>query len=192
MDDFVKTLETKWGNFEKDVTFYKQCNIKSISSRTYLNVLFVPLDNSLIRKAEKALDCRFPTELLNFYKRFNGMVLFSQSFRIFGINKNTSNSYETLDIVLENMRINVKKNMHGYSNLVSFGYYAEYSFFFDKKERDKIFVISRNNFQLYHTFDSIKELFDYYIPILINKYDTNGIKIDKTEKTFGNLSDEFI
>ena len=189
---FKEQLEEKWGPFEKDEFFWKQRNIASVSPRTYLNVLFNPVNIKLYKIFEKDFNCKFPRELKKFYKRYNGIMLFCQSFRIFGFNINVDTSYQTLHFSFENARINFQKKCPKYSDMISFGYYAEYNFCFDRKNNKKIYVISRNTFEHVHTFNSLQELFDYYLPPLIKEYNEKGEKIHPTSETLRNLSTEFI
>ena len=192
MVEFKTQLEQKWGQFEKDEYFWKQRNIASVSPNTFLNVLFIPVDIRLYKIFEEEYNCVFPAELIEFYKHYNGIMLFCQSFRIFGFNIHVDTSYKTLHLNFENRRLNFQKKCPKYSDMISFGYYAEYNFCFDRKDNKKIYVISRNTFEHVHTFNSLQELFDHYLPPLIKEYDENGDKIHPTSKTLRNLSTEFI
>jgi len=192
MIEFKTRLEQKWGAFEKDENIWKQRNIASISPRTYLNVLFIPVNKELYKIFEEDFNCKLPEELLEFYNSYNGIMLFSQSFRIFGFNLYVNTSYQTLNLYFENERLNFKKRCPKYANMVSFGYYAEYNFCFDRNDNKKIYVISRNTFDHVHTFDNLQELFDHYLPPLIDEYNMNGNKIHPTSETLPELSTEFI
>ena len=65
-----------------------------------------------------------------------------------------------------------------YTNMISFGYYAQWNFCFDRTKKEKtIYVISRNNYELVHSFDSLQQLFDHYLPPLIAEYDDGGNKL---------------
>ena len=48
LEETIKKLEEKWGKFEKDNRFYKQCNLPNFSPRNYLNVLFEPIEKELM------------------------------------------------------------------------------------------------------------------------------------------------
>ncbi|MDE7182434.1 MAG: SMI1/KNR4 family protein [Clostridia bacterium] len=135
---FKEQLEQKWGQFEKDEYFWKQRNIASVSPRTYLNVLFIPVDIRLYKSFEEEYNCVFPDELVEFYKHYNGIMLFCQSFRIFGFNLHVDMSYQTLHLNFENRRLNFQKKCTKYSNMISFGYYAEYNFCFDRKDKKNL------------------------------------------------------
>ena len=193
MVDFKSKLEQKWGPFEKDDFFWKQRNIAKISNRIFLNVLFIPIGEKPYRIFEEHYNCKLPDELMEFYKYYNGIMLFSQSFRIFGVNIFTDTTYKTLDLGFENSRLYFHKRCPQYADMISFGYYAEWNFCFDRtKKEKKIYVISRNTYELVHTFDSLQQLFDHYLPPLIAEYDEDGNKIHPTEKWLTELSFEFI
>lgn len=193
MLEFKEKLEEKWGPFEKDERFWKQRNIAKISDRTYLNVLFSPIEWKSYKLFEKRYHCKFSKELKKFYKHYNGIMLFSQSFRIFGMNSLGGTGYQTMSLAFENSRLNFKKTCPKYADMISFGYYAEWNFCFDRtKKEKKIYVISRNTYEHVHTFDNLQQLFDHYLPPLIDEYDEEGNKIHPTEKWLTELSFEFI
>ena len=178
MVEFRNKLEEKWGLFEKTDSFWKQRNIAKISDRVYLNVLFVPIEEKNYRIFEERYHCKLSKELNEFYKHYNGIMLFSQSFRIFGMNTLGGTGYQTLSLAFENTRLNFKNRCPKYADMISFGYYAEWNFCFDRTKKEKtIYVISRNNYELVHTFDGLQQLFDHYLPPLIAEYDDEGNKL---------------
>ena len=178
MVEFIIKLEQKWGSFEKDKLFWKQRNVAKIAKDTYLNVLFVPIGEKPYRIFEEHYCCKLTNELEEFYKYYNGIMLFSQSFRIFGVNIVGGTGYQTLDLGMENSRLYFHKRCPQYTDMISFGYYAQWNFCFDRTKKEKtIYVISRNNYELVHTFDSLQQLFDHYLPPLIAEYDEGGNKL---------------
>ena len=178
MVEFICQLEQKWGAFDRDKFFWKQRNVAKIAKDTFLNVLFIPIGDQPYRIFEERYHCRIPKELMEFYKHYNGIMLFSQSFRIFGVNIWGGTGYQTLDLGLENSRLYFHKRCPQYADMISFGYYAQWNFCFDRaKKESRIYVISRNNYELVHTFDGLQQLFDHYLPPLIAEYDDDGNKL---------------
>lgn len=182
--NFEKLLENKYGGWINGAFYKKQCKISSISERTYLNVLFNPIDQRYYETIEKILNWVVCDDLKHLYTKYNGMMLFCQSFRIFGVNIN-GGDYKTLDLLIENGRIESKFKKK-FDDYVTFGYYAEYSFFYKRNGEDlMIYIYSRNSGKFIKTFDNLNQLFDYYIPALMKEYDGDGIVLDK-DNSFSN------
>lgn len=181
MYNFKTVLEKKWGAFKDEDTYYtKQQNIAMYSPRTFLNVLFKPVSMEHYEKVERVLHCKMPVELLGFYKSYNGIMLFSQSFRIFGVSvEDLKSSYATLDFVYENLAVR-KFNPEWDDDMICFGYYgSRYRFCFHRNSGKKFYVIDRTTLETIHVFDSIAQLIEFYVKALIDEYDEHGIKIHK-------------
>ena len=184
--NFEKKLEEKYGEWIDDVFYKKQCKISSISERTYLNVLFNTIDLHYYDAVEKILGWNMCDDLKRLYSKYNGLMLFCQSFRIFGINL-YAGDYKTLDLLVENNRIEVKSNGK-FNDYVTFGYYAEYSFFYNKRDNNSIiYVYSRNTYEFIRKFDNLDQLFDYYVPALMKEYDSDGLAVDKMNSFYNTL-----
>ena len=186
MFDFRKKVESKWGKFiDEDQYYIKQCNLAVYSPRTFLNVLFKPVPEDNYKRIKNLGGYDIPKELKKFYKSYNGIMLFSQTLRIYGVSvENLSSSYSTLDFVVENTMVR-KNNPSWDDNMVSFGYYgSRYRFCYHRKKMKEIYVIDRNTLKVVHTFKSISDTLEYYVTKLMDMYDENGMKIgkDKNEK----------
>lgn len=181
MYNFKEALEKKWGAFQDEDMFYiKQQNLEIYSPRTFLNVLFKPVSVDHYEKIEKVLRCKMPSELREFYKSYNGIMLFSQSFRIYGARvEDLRSSYKTSDFVYENLTIRTD-NSRWDDDMISFGYYgSRYRFCFRRNGGKKFYVIDRTTIETLHVFDSIYKLIEFYVNVLIDEYDLNGMKIHK-------------
>ncbi len=184
MYNFKEVLEKKWGGFYDEDTFYtKQQNLAMYSPKTFLNVLFKPVSVGHYTKIEKELDCKMPTELLEFYKSYNGIMLFSQSFRIYGARvEDLYSPYKTLDFVYENNVVRMD-NPQWDNDMLSFGYYgSRYRFCFKRNFDKKFYAIDRMTLEILHVFDSISNLIEFYVKALIDEYDESGRKIHKDPK----------
>ena len=195
MDKIRQLLENKWGSFSNDVYYEKQLNLAVYSPRTFLNVLFKPVSIEAYIQVEEVLGCKLHPELRQLFKDYNGMMLFSQSMRIYGISLAEANAYpyKTMDMVRENIVLNATCPRWN-KNMIAFGFYGPFQFCYHKNNPDKIYVIDRNTLETFHVFRSIKELLNYYVERLLKEYDQNGMKIhkdpNKKESWLRNISTE--
>ena len=82
MDKIIRKLENKWNAFETDIFYLKQCDTSNNKKQSYLNILFNAANEDILKKIQDDFSCEFHPELKCFYKRFNGIMLFSESLRI--------------------------------------------------------------------------------------------------------------
>lgn len=194
---FEKDLK-KWGQFIDEDKFYiKQCNLSRYSPKTFLNVLFKSIDKSKYERVEKVLNCKLPQELMDLYENYNGVMLFAQTFRIFGVGVESLQSpYSTLDIVNENITIQ-KKYPNWDPNFVNFGYQgSRYRFCYHRDDMKKIYVVDRQSMEIVHEFENLDKLMKYYVEKLSKYYNDNGYLINKTDEELkfplGNIVEECI
>lgn len=196
MTNIVKRLEAKWGAFEKDNYYLKQCDMSKGRKASYLNVLFNPLDRSKYNFAEKMLDCKLHPELEKFYKNYNGIMLFFESLRIYGLETGNDAIYDSCDIVEQNVNEGLQYISKDFSNMIVFGYYSSCLFCYDKTKLDSIYVIDKNQAKIIHSFKTIDELLNYYLDYLIDEYNNDGKKIHYNPEFEGlpmaNISTELI
>ena len=188
----------KWGEFKDEDEFYiKQCNLSRYSPRTFLNVLFKPVDKSRYEAVERVLNCKLPKELMKFYEKYNGVMFFAQTFRIFGVRvEPLTSSYATLDFVTENIMLQ-KKFPNWDTNFVNFGYQgSRYRFCYHRNEMKKIYVIDRHTMEIVHKFEDLDELMEYYNEKLSKYYDDNGYLTTKSEEELkfplGNIMEDCV
>lgn len=196
MNNVIKRLESKWGPFEKDKYYLKQCDMSNGRKASYLNVLFDPQKRKCYNQVEKALDCKLLPELEEFYKNYNGIMLFFESLRIYGIETRYKAIYDSCDIIEQNLNEGLQDISEEFSNMIIFGYYSSCVFCYDKVKLDKVYVIDTEDYKIVHQFDSIAELLNYYVDNLIDEYGADGKKIHFNPAYEGlpmaNLSTEFI
>ena len=102
MKKIIEKLEKKWKSFERDTFYLKQCDTSHNKKQSYLNVLFNVANVSKLQGVQEAFSCEFHPEIKDFYKNFNGIMLFSESLRIYGIESNAEALYDPYDIIEQN------------------------------------------------------------------------------------------
>ncbi|MBQ8749187.1 MAG: hypothetical protein IJZ29_01785 [Clostridia bacterium] len=196
MESIIKALEKKWGPFEKDKYYLKQCDMSNGKKQSYLNVLFNPVDRKSYNFIEDMLDCKLLPQLEEFYKNYNGIMLFFESLRIYGVETGNKAIYDSCDMVQQNLNEGLQDLNEEFSNMIIFGYYSFCLFCYDKTKLDLIYVIDTTQEKIVYQFKTIKELLIHYVSYLIAEYDANGKKIHYNPEYEGlpmaNLSLEFI
>ena len=141
MEKIIDRLQSKWGCFEKDNHYLKQMDTSNGKKKAYLNILFNPIAQSEFVFAKIILNCDLHPNLLHFYEQFNGIMLFSESLRIYGIETNSNALYDSYDIVAQNEDDDIQGYGEQYANFVVFGYYSSCLFCFDKTNFDFLYVL---------------------------------------------------
>lgn len=196
MKDLIYRLESKWGSFETDQHYLKQWDTSNGKKKSYLNVLFNPVASSAIRSAQEAFSCTFHSSLLEFYEQHNGIMLFSESLRIYGVEASDAGLYDPYDIIAQNIDDNIQAYGKQFENYVVFGYYSSCLFCFDKTNLAALYVVDTEQEKVVYTFASITDLLNHYVDYLIDEYDQHGKKIHFDKSLEGlpiaNVSLEFI
>ena len=196
MKNIIKKLETKWNAFEKDKFYLKQFDTSHNKKQSYLNVLFNAVDIGKLQDVQDAFSCEFHPEIKEFYKSFNGIMLFSESLRIYGIESNEEALYDSYDIIEQNENDSIQSYGDIYSNFVVFGYYSYCLFCFDKTNYEYLYVFDTRQEKIVYKFKSLSELLSHYVDYLYDEYDSKGMKIHYDKSLEGlpiaNVSTEFI
>ena len=196
MKKIIEKLETKWNAFENDKFYLKQCDTSNGKEQTYLNVLFYAVDIGKLQGVQEAFCCKIHPELKRFYESFNGIMLFSESLRIYGIESNDDALYDPYDIVEQNKNDSIQNYGDKYANFVVFGYYSYCLFCFDKTDFSYLYVFDTRQEEIVYKFKKLSDLLSHYVDYLYNEYDNRGMKIhfDKSLKGLpvANVSTEFI
>lgn len=196
MEKIIEKLESKWNPFEHDKFYLKQFDTSNGREKTYLNVLFYAVDIGKLQDVQEEFSCKIHPELKLFYKSFNGIMLFSESLRIYGIESNYDALYDPYDIIEQNKNDNIKNYGEEYENFVVFGYYSYCLFCFDKTNFKYLYVFDTHRKKIVYKFEKLSNLISHYVDYLYNEYDNRGMKIhfDKSLKGLpvANVSTEFI
>ena len=196
MKKIIDLLEAKWKLFEEDKYYCKQCDTSGGRKDSYLNILFKPVANCELQYIEDSLECELHPGLKEFYESCNGIMLFSESLRIYGVGTENVVLYNSYDIVEQNEYDNVQYYSKDFMNFVVFGYYSSCLFCFDTTNFEYLYVVDIVQEKIVYKFTSIEELLMHYVDYLINEYDGNGKKIHYDKDLEGlpiaNVSLEFI
>ena len=193
--DFAKALK-KYGAPKKQKGGTVQGEISGKPGQ-FLNVFFDNIKLKEYKKVENLLLCNIPQELINFYKAYNGISLFSTSLQIYGISQyDDFEELDTLDIMKQNMNSKLFIKRPQFSDMFIFGSYGFYCFCYKKNYDGNIYVIGTREKKIVHTFSTLDGLFNYYVEHLISEYDTNGLKLHPEKGRIGsydeNVSYEYI
>lgn len=196
MNTLINRLESKWGSFERDQHYLKQWDTSGGRKNSYLNILFNPAAFSSLQLAKEYFKCEFHPSLLKFYEQYNGIMLFSESLRIYGIESNDAGLYDPYCIIAQNIDDNIQAYGEQFANFVVFGYYSSCLFCFDKTNFDSLYVVDTEQEKIVYSFKSLAELLAHYVDYLIDEYDVCGKKIHYDKSLEGlpiaNVSLEFI
>ena len=193
--DFVKLLK-KYGAMKKQNGGIVQCEILGKPGQ-FLNMFFDNIKLKEYKKVENLLLCNIPQELIEFYKTYNGISLFSTSLQIYGISQyDDFEKLDTLDIMRQNVNSKLFIKCPQFSDMFIFGSYGYYCFCYKKNYDKNIYVIGTREKKIVHIFPTLPELLKYYIDHLLVEYSANGIKLHPEEGRIGsydeNVSYEFI
>ena len=99
--EFYNELTQKWGHFKKVNHWLEQVITPFISDQAKLNLLFDPIEHSVIAdRFNKAFGVSPPRFLLEFYQITNGCRLFSNSLCIYGFKLYLAVMKERFDSIL--------------------------------------------------------------------------------------------
>lgn len=189
MDKNIEKLEEKWGSFRKVSHYYEQCELPFISDQARLNVIFDPIDFGVVEGVfANKLKSELLPDLKEFYLKYNGCRLFSNSFNIYGVQVYDSDIYQPYDIVIENVNNYAKMSDREKKrcNLLFFGSLGgDYIFGYDRDEKKQIYCVEAGHGKILKRFDSFNAFITYYINGLINEYDLKGKKLHPEEDSVG-------
>ena len=193
--DFIKTLK-KYGVLKKQKGGTVQCEISGKPGQ-FLNAFFDNIKLKEYKKVENLLLCNIPQELIEFYKAYNGISLFSTSLQIYGISQyDDFETLDTLDIMKQNLNSKLFIKCPKFSDMFIFGSYGYYCFCYKKIYDGNIYVIGTREKKVVHNFSTLDGLLNYYIEHLSAEYSSDGIKLHPEESRIGsydeNVSYEFI
>ena len=193
--DFIKTLK-KYGVLKKQKGGTVQGEISGKPGQ-FLNMFFDNIKLKEYKKVENLLLCNIPQELIEFYKAYNGISLFSTSLQIYGISQcDDFEELDTLDIMKQNVNSKLFVKCPQFSDMFIFGSYGYYYFCYKKNYDGNIYVIGTREKKVVHNFSTLDGLLNYYIEHLGAEYSSDGIKLHPEESRIGsydeNVSYEFI
>ena len=179
MNNIYDFLKQKYGTWKSEKKYSYNGVLSKYSDTSYLNVLFVNPEYKNNIAFLKSNGIIIPKEIDEFYRKYNGIALFSQSFVVFGYITSIDMGYTPLGMQRMNMMIRLK-NRAWDDSYVSIGEYANFDFCLKKKDQSgTIFVIDRKTCHIKRTFNSFSELLEYSVVELSKLYDKDGYKLDR-------------
>lgn len=177
-------LEKKWklskSNNEGDVYVVMQ----EISDKTYLHVLCKKIDTKYYENFEKAYNIKLLPELKEFYNYYNGCRLFLSSLNIYGLGVGESSPLEFFlnDLNKHNEIPKRLVSQEELDDIVFFGSVGDYNAFYKQSEINepriysRIYLCENKTVKPVKTFNSIKEMMEYYFKYLTDEYDEKGYR----------------
>lgn len=178
-----------FGPFKRCEHYFQQCNLPNFAPDIYLNVIFDAIDSHYYQKVEEVLKIKLRDDLWCFYKKYNGMNLFSQTFVIFGLRvPHEKDNLKPVEFIYGNASASYELKKCGYSNWVAFGFCGKQHFLIDRQNPNSAIVAyDIFNNKLCHQFNTLDELFEYYIPKLAQYYGSDGYIADKKNELINNI-----
>ncbi len=169
-------LEQQWGPFSEEKNCFCNGTTAYLDPARKFNYIFKPISKNLYEEYAVSRDIAIPDELLTLYSECNGMRLFLSSFSIYGMQERRS-EIEPFDLVIENL--NNYSRLHCLTDeYFLFGAFGrDFVFAYDLQNTKKIKCLSLDNGAEVMNFDSLSDLFDYFIPRMATLYDSNCRKI---------------
>lgn len=185
--NFKEKLIKKWGEGTELNNCWVQKKLNFISDEARLNILFHPLTD--LTPYKKVLGNVASENLLEFYSRFNGCKLFSNSLCIYGLQEKSNETYQTYDLKWENNRVKLMLELNDYTFFGSLGGQYLFALKSDTIE-ETIYCINIDNGEVVKKFDNFNLLFSTLFNNLYKEYDENGQKTHKN-KDFKNIKSLF-
>ncbi len=212
----VDLINKKWKlSKEKDVGLTYYVNNNEAKHMAFYE-LYEKINMSYYKKFANSYNIVFLPELLDFYKAYNGCKLFYDSISIYGIKINGNGPFDLFlndrnrhgDIKTKISNINSKDlelpdgvTRKDFDNcidvllddIVFFGCVGKYNMYYKQSEisNPKIYLSYEEGITPIKTFNSIKEVFEFYIPKLYEEYDENGTKAHQNDDELSRLAPRF-
>ena len=173
---FDKALELRYGSFKKEKDYFYNGVLLYYSNSSYLNILFNKSEykNNISRLKENGIVVSESIE--KFYKQYNGISLFSQSFVIYGCASSIEKGYTPLDMNRMNTLLKLK-NRSWDNSYYAIGEYSNFAFCLKRNDKaGSIFVVEKRSFRQIRTFTNLDDFFIYCIEELSKLYDKDGYK----------------
>lgn len=174
MDNMFLKLEKKYGKWNKEKKYLYNCVMPQFRN-VYLNILFIDSEYRKIKETFERHNLEMSNSIKKFYKEYNGVSLFGQSFVIFGHVEKVEMGYTPLGIDRMNTMLRVK-NTSWDNDFVAIGECSKLNFCLKRKDKSgTIYIINRFNNNIVKKFSSFDEMMKYFIEKLLKIYNSNGI-----------------
>lgn len=179
----IKLLETKYGSWKKEKKYFFNCEQFKYRNPTRLNLIYnePKYNQNLAFLSKENVVCG--SDLLEFYKNYNGLSFFQHSFVIFGYQPSLEIGYVPLDMASMNRNLKIRhKNWN--NDFVSIGEYGKYDFCLYKGDNQgTIYIVDRETSKIANKFKTFNDLIEYSVAKLLTMYDKDGYKIGVSKNT---------
>lgn len=179
--DFYSALTEKWGAFSHVQHWYEQISTTFISDKSKLNLLYESCGKTQASTLfTNIFGIAIPDQLAEFYAKYNGCRLFSDSLCIYGFHMHSDEIYEPFDISKENDRLQFDvKHADDYVFFGSLG--GQYLLAYSKESPIEVLAINIDNSKIVKRYRDFESCFNTIFEKLINEYDEQGKKkhVDK-------------
>ena len=170
---FEVLLSERWKkNTVPGATVYGKIDYKE--GNFYRNFLFDPLPQDVLKKEIDTTYFAIHPNLLEFYKKYNGVKLVSDLISIFGFYANYIDVPLPYNIVLTttNTRADLYNAGLPYEDIVFCGGYVRaYLLYYNQKEMGKFYLLDISTMKPIQVFDSIEEFLELYTRHELNLLD---------------------
>ncbi len=164
MMKFEKLLGERWKkNTVSGATVYGK--IEYEEDEQYRNYLYNPLPEDVLKKEIDTTYFAIHPNLLEFYKKYNGVKLTSHLISIYGYYADYIDVPLPYNIVLTttNKRASLYNAGLPYEDIVFCGDYVRtYYLFYNQKEMGNFYLIDMSTFKIIQIFDTIEEFLELY------------------------------
>ena len=184
MMKFEELLNKRWKkNTVPGATVYGKIDYKE--GNFYRNFLFDPLPQDVLKKEIDTTYFAIHPNLLEFYKKYNGVKLLNDYIAIYGYYADYIDVPLPYNIVLTttNTRADLYNAGLPYDDIVFCGDYKHaFYLYYNQKEMGKFYLLDMLNMKPVQVFDTIEEFLEHYTLheiSLLDEYDTRSFKAPK-------------
>lgn len=174
-------LSARWGNFICESNYRSNGMLPYLNNGLAFNYIFSPIP---ISSCIDRYNWELPPELLDLYSECNGMRLFLSGLCIFGV-QTREYEMEPFDIATENHNIHARMaaNNHDNEDLIFFGSYGKDCVFaYNSKNPERILCVKNGQAEPIMTFDTLKDMFEFFVPRIAEQYDEACTKKELNRK----------
>lgn len=175
--DILQELEKYWGPLTYFDHWIEQLDIPFVFEKAKFNLLFKPLPISEIRCIfQNEIQMSVPNQLEEFYLKYNGCRLFSDSLCIYGLQVYPEDVFEPYDVFKETQKLLFKFKHFNSNHFLIGSLGGQFLFAMDKTNPIKVYVFNSDTGKLVNTYEDFAECFCTVFSNLMKEYDSCGKK----------------
>jgi hypothetical protein len=190
IESAIRLLE-KWGEKSKKTTQNGSliiCHVPHVAPEAWFHELYKGLDEETIYDYEKQFPVKFPRVYREFLRMYNGINIFSDSLRIWGLRRSYERTGEGIYQPYELLLLNSERPKGCPASWLFFGSYRwdGSRMTFDTAagiENRRVFRVAQYSTKVLNEWDSFEKWLSSEVERLSKMYDENGVKLDKKAPT---------